>query len=113
MRDSAVQSQLVDLTATLLNTRSIPGGPQIPFAIGVCGELRLYVDTRPTGPLVVLEFEHQNYPGVRFAHRFSAPAPSGYTSADVDLKEAIETGRLREQGTRDADGLTWTSFSAE
>jgi hypothetical protein len=63
---------------------------------------------------VVILFSHEQWPGIRFGHRFPTPAESdGYEA--IWLMEEVETGGLHrlmgQHPIPDHDGVTWTDWT--
>ena len=65
------------------------------------------------GRRVAVLFTHQDFPGVRFGHRFPLD-PHAEGREQIWLKEEIETGALHrmtdDQLTPDDVGITWTTW---
>ena len=65
------------------------------------------------GRRVAVLFTHQDFPGVRFGHRFPLD-PHAEGREQIWLKEEIETGPLHRmmdsQPTPDDAGITWTTW---
>jgi hypothetical protein len=94
-----------------------PGDPlpplqPLPFIDRVT-DAEVFITGNDPGRHVAVLFSHEDFPGVRFGHRFRRE-PGRESSERIWLKEAIETGSLHEmmQGPPAPDdaGVTWTTW---
>jgi hypothetical protein len=92
-----------------------PDGPlesarHLPFIRGVDDDAKVIITSHDARQCVAVLFSHQNFPGVRFGHRFTP----GDKHAPIWLKEEVETGALRRmmqtQQAPDDAGILWTTW---
>ena len=88
------------------------GAKRRPLIRGVTDDFEFRIGSDGERACVVILFFHENWPGVHFGHRFSAPDPDEHEH--IWLMEAIGTGglhRLMErQPVADEDGIVWTDW---
>jgi hypothetical protein len=82
---------------------------RLPFINGVC-DAEVVITGDSARRCVAVLFNSQDFPGVRFGHRFTP----GDKHAAVWLKEDIETGALRRmmraRPAPDDTGIVWTTW---
>jgi hypothetical protein len=82
-----------------------------PLINGIADDFAVRIASAGEQANVVVLFSHEDWPGVRFGHRFPPPDKSdGYE--EIWLMEEIETDGLGRLMARhpipDADGIIWT-----
>jgi hypothetical protein len=87
-----------------------------PFICNVTDAEVILTGTGSSQHVAVL-FHHEDFPGIRFGHRFVRPADAVDQYGSIWLKEEIETGALhRMMGNpppADSAGITWTTWGSQ
>jgi hypothetical protein len=94
----------------------LPPAPAIrePYINGLGEDFEFQIATHAGQASVVVLFSHQQWPGIRFGHRFPPPRQAdGYEA--IWLKEEVETGALNRLMNSDPSpddaGVIWTDWA--
>ena len=92
---------------------SLPPLQPDPFINNVTDAEVFMTGSRP-GRRIAVRFSHDDFPGIRFGHRFPRE-PGRETHEDIWLKEEIETGALhrmmQDPPAPDDAGVIWTAWA--
>jgi hypothetical protein len=113
--DSGGWTGLDRVTIQAVRDGARPGDPlpppeRAPFIRRVRAAAEVIITGTGPGRCVAVLFSHEDFPGVRFGHRFSPPS-AGH--AAIWLKEEIETGalhRMMRAPPAADDGIIWTTW---
>jgi hypothetical protein len=93
----------------------LPAAParRDPFISGIADDFEVRITDAGDQKNVAILFSHQDWPGVRFGHRFPTPEESDGHD-EIWLMEEVETGALSRLMARnikpDGDGVVWTDW---
>jgi hypothetical protein len=91
----------------------LPPTERTPYIRGVSDDAEVIITGIGSWRCVAILFWHEDFPGVRFGHRFPGPSDKG---ALIWLMEEIETGALRrmmrDPPPADDAGIIWTTWGA-
>ncbi len=114
--ESGGRTGLDPITIEAVRAGAVPGDPlpppeRAPFIRGVSDDADVIITGTGPARRVAILFSHDDFPGIRFGHRFSPPSDK---HALIWLMEEIETGGLhRMMQTRpsaDKNDIVWTSW---